>query len=154
MNEQYLSFWTYIGNSDFTGLVFDMFGQFSKVRQDDLYPALCESENAEDCNMDTIGDGWCDGHNNRAICSYDGGDCCQGEGRGFACGEDSLVPWSYEHVNVLFSPSQLYSGCQLPEDFVQPCNNCHAETCTCHTTKENYCSGYLDHRVSCNLINC
>ena len=24
-----------------------------------------------------VGDGWCDAANNRAMCGYDGGDCCQ-----------------------------------------------------------------------------
>lgn len=28
------------------------------------------------CNMDYVGDGWCDAVNNQEHCDWDGGDCC------------------------------------------------------------------------------
>ncbi len=153
----YHSFDTFLGNTNDTGLVMNYHSSMLKANQDDLYPAFCEGEIRDGCNIDSVGDGWCDGYNNKAICFYDGGDCCQGEGRGFTCGEDSnaavLALGAAGDGGATFN-TNLFSGCDLPEkDFVQPCNECHAEMCTCHTTQENYCSGYQSRRLSCENFN-
>ncbi|CAM9718522.1 unnamed protein product, partial [Ectocarpus sp. 12 AP-2014] len=31
----------------------------------------------ENCDVSELGDGWCDQENNKEICGYDGGDCCE-----------------------------------------------------------------------------
>uniref|UniRef100_A0AC34F1E7 Pappalysin-1 n=1 Tax=Panagrolaimus sp. ES5 TaxID=591445 RepID=A0AC34F1E7_9BILA len=46
-----------------------------------LYPNPESLKCARTCNMDLIGDGWCDFQNNRGYCNFDGGDCCSSTSR-------------------------------------------------------------------------
>eukprot|EP00164_Ancoracysta_twista_P012190 GFYU01019066.1.p1 GENE.GFYU01019066.1~~GFYU01019066.1.p1 ORF type:complete len:1179 (-),score=403.95 GFYU01019066.1:177-3713(-) len=53
---------------------------------------LSQAVSGYDCEMESVGDGWCDEFNNKEECKWDGGDCCSltCNGGPFTCGSNSF----------------------------------------------------------------
>uniref|UniRef100_A0A914YN58 Sushi domain-containing protein n=1 Tax=Panagrolaimus superbus TaxID=310955 RepID=A0A914YN58_9BILA len=68
-------------NSGQTLMHFSPVSTISCTASTKLFPNPETLKCVRTCNMDLIGDGWCDFQNNRGYCNFDGGDCCSSTSR-------------------------------------------------------------------------